>query len=91
MKLHEDSKWMIFLMWVKESFVIRISGSSSNLRLAESQISGWLSGIAAKKSVRVILEHTSIPPFLPRMSRNVNAENLFERLPIPPLLSVFWF
>lgn len=37
----------IFLMWVKESFVIRISGSSSNLRLAESQISGWVSGIAA--------------------------------------------
>ncbi len=37
----------IFLMWVKESFVIRISGSSSNLRLAESQISGWVSEIAA--------------------------------------------
>ena len=36
-------------MRVKESFVIRISGSSSNLRLAESQISGWVSGIAARE------------------------------------------
>ena len=29
----------------EENFVIRISGSSSNLRLAESQISGWVSGM----------------------------------------------